>query len=55
MTYGRKFWMVVGVILLASAGLYLDKLAGGEWVTVMVLLINGYIIGNVLQKRNGKT
>ena len=50
-TYGRKFWMVVGVILLATTGLYLDKLSGGEWVTVMVLLINGYITVNVWQKK----
>lgn len=43
--------MVVGVILLATTGLYLDKLSGGEWVTVMVLLINGYITVNVWQKK----
>ncbi len=55
MTYGRKFWMVVGVILLATTGLFMDKLAGSQWVTVMVLIINGYILGNVWQKLNGKT
>ena len=52
MTYGRKFWMVVGVILLGTAGLYLDKLSGAEWVALIALIGNGYLFVNVLQKRS---
>ncbi|KKK83331.1 hypothetical protein LCGC14_2794460 [marine sediment metagenome] len=55
MTYGRKFWMVVGVILLGTIGLALDKLSGAEWVALIALVGNGYLFVNIMQKRNGKT
>jgi hypothetical protein len=47
----RKFKFTVAIFLAATAALFFDKLAGGEYVTLITLLSGIYTGGNVAQKQ----
>lgn len=48
----RKFWTVIACQVGVFAMLYLDKIAGGEFVTLTTLLIGGYLTANVVESNN---
>jgi len=48
----RKFWTVIACQIGVFAMLYLDKVAGGEFVTLTTLLIGGYLTANVVERNN---
>lgn len=48
----RKFWTVITCQLGVFAMLYLDKIAGGEFVTLTTLLIGAYLTANVTEAKN---
>ncbi len=50
----RKVWTVISCQIGVFIMLYLDKIAGGEFVTLTTLLIGGYLTANVVEKKNAK-
>ncbi len=41
---GRKFLFVVTVLVLASAALYIDKIAGGQWCDLLKWLGGSFMV-----------
>jgi len=48
----RKFFLVIIVLFLASVFLYIDKLGGGEWVTIITLTLGMYKAANVVEGKH---
>jgi len=48
----RKFMFATTILALASLFLWLDKIGGGEWVTICTLIMGIYAAGNVVEKRD---
>jgi hypothetical protein len=46
----RKFKFTAAVFVASTAALFFDKLAGGEYVTLVTLMAGIYTSGNVTQK-----
>lgn len=51
---GRKFVLAVGVLLVAAAALWADKLDAGAFVTLILGTAGAYVTGNVVQKATAK-
>ena len=50
---GRKFALTVGCALMTSLLLWFGKLAGGEYVTVILGTVVGYIAGGTYENVKG--
>ena len=47
---GRRFWLCCGLCLASCLMLWLGKISGAEWVSVVTWLGGLYIAGNVAQR-----
>jgi len=48
----RKFGFAVAGFVMACIFLYIDKIGGGEWVTITTLILGMYKAANVLEHKN---
>lgn len=49
---GRKFFGTMFVLIMAVIALSVDKITGGEWVTINTLALGIFGGSNVWQKKN---
>lgn len=47
----RKWQLTVGVFLVASAALFLERLTGAEWTNIAIVLVGAYNVANVLESK----
>ena len=45
----RKFGLTILILTLASLFLYIDKLTGGEWITICTLVLGMYKAANIVE------
>jgi len=48
----RKFALTISALIMASVFLYIGKLAGSEWVTVVIFTLGLYGAANVMEKKD---
>lgn len=46
----RKFWLVVGIFLMSCLLLALGKVGEGNFTTITLSVVGGYILGNGIEK-----
>lgn len=45
----RKFGLAVGALVVSALALFTDKIAGGEWVATITLVLGIYSAANVAE------
>ena len=48
--YSRKWQLVVFFSLVATVGLFLDRIDGGQWVTIATVIVGAYSAANAAAK-----
>lgn len=51
---GRRYVMCMGCAIVSTGLLIIEKLTGGEFVTIISITVGAYIAGNTTQKIGAK-
>jgi len=45
----RKFWLVVGIVVIATGLLVFKQISSDQWMTLIIAIISGYLVVNSAQ------